>query len=100
MKILIKINAPILTGSISTASSRCGKTRCACKDKEPKLHGPYYRWTGVINGKRTTKTISKEVAHECQKRIDQYKKFKKQIDEIMKNALLHAPWKADLHKMK
>src|SRR6516162_6677073 len=29
----------------------------------------YYRWTGWINGKATTKTISEEIARECQKRI-------------------------------
>jgi len=98
MKIIIEIKDLVLSGSISTVSSRCGKARCACKDKKPKLHGPYYRWTGFINGKRTTKTISLEVAHECQKRIERFKKLKKQIDEILEDALLNAPWEADALK--
>ena len=61
MKKTIELEWPILPGSISTARSRCGKARCACKLRSPRLHGIYYRWTGFIGGKRTTKTVSKEV---------------------------------------
>ncbi len=61
MKKYIEIEWPILPGSISTAESQCGKERCVCKQKRsPQLHGVYYRWTGFIAGKRTTKTVSKE----------------------------------------
>jgi len=88
----IEIDGPILPGSISTAKSQCGKARCACKAKKPRLHGPYYRWTGIVNGKRTTKTLSSETANECRKRIERYKRFKKQIDAIIERALLDAPW--------
>jgi hypothetical protein len=91
-KFKINIDGPILAGSISTAKSTCGKPNCACKGKRPKLHGPFYRWTGVINGKRTTKTISKEEAEECLRRIRNYKKMQEKIDEILKIALENAPW--------
>ena len=61
MKKRIELDWPILPGSISTAMSQCGKDGCGCKKKRsPRLHGTYYRWTGFIDGKRTTKTISKE----------------------------------------
>lgn len=83
MRMIIEIEGPILPGSISTAKSRCGKLNCACKAKEPRLHGTYYRWTGVAAGRRTTKTISKVVAYECKKRIGRYKRFKKQIDLLL-----------------
>src|SRR5262249_20286093 len=42
---------------------------CRCRLDRKYQHGPYYRWTGWINGKPTTKTITEEVARECQKRI-------------------------------
>ncbi len=58
-KITIVAEGPILPGSVSTAKSQCGKPNCACKASPPKLHGTYYRWTGFLKGKRTTKTISK-----------------------------------------
>src|SRR5215471_21047999 len=93
MKKRIAFDWPILPGSISTANSRCGSPGCACKKKKlPRLHGTYYRWTGFIHGKRTTKTISKEQARECKKRIKRFRKLQKEIDAILKQALAVAPW--------
>jgi hypothetical protein len=93
MKKRIELDWPILPGSISTAMSQCGKDGCGCKKKRsPRLHGTYYRWTGFINGKRTTKTISKEVAEECKRRIKNFRKFQKEIDAMLTEALAQPPW--------
>ncbi len=92
-KIKIISDGPILPGSITTARSKCGKSNCACKSMPDKLHGTYYRWTGTIGGTRTTKTISKEIAVECQKRIRNYKKLQQKIRVLIKNGLDIAPWK-------
>jgi len=92
--IILKIQAPLLPGSLSTAKSTCGKPNCACKGRPPKLHGVYYRWTGFLQGKRTTKTLSKEVAQECQRRLRNYRKFRKQVEKILAQALIEAPWKS------
>lgn len=83
---------PLLPGSVSTASSTCGKPNCACKENPPKLHGIYYRWTGTLEGKRTTKTISKETAKECQRRIRNYRRLQCQIEKLLSQALAQAPW--------
>jgi hypothetical protein len=91
-KITISVQGPVLSGSISTAESTCGKPNCACKDDPPKLHGIYYRWTGAIDGKRTTRTISKEMARECERRIENYRALQKKIDDLIEQALLKAPW--------
>lgn len=93
--ILLEITVPLLPGSITTARSTCGKPHCACKSKRPKLHGLYYRWTGFIQGKRTTKTISKQVAKECQRRIKNYRRLQQQIEKLLAQALAHAPWQGD-----
>jgi hypothetical protein len=98
MKIKIEFDGPILSGSISTAQSRCGKEKCVCKAKKPKLHGTYYRWTGIIAGRRTTKTITRELARECEKRIQRYTKLKKQFDLLLEQALQEAPWESDTKK--
>jgi hypothetical protein len=98
MKTKIEVDGQILNGTISTARSRCGKRNCACKSKKPILHGTYYRWTGILGGKRTTKTITQEVANECKKRIRNYQKFKKQIDVMLQKALKEAPWTVDAEK--
>jgi hypothetical protein len=91
--IVLKIATPLLPGSVSTATSTCGKPNCACKAKPPKLHGLYYRWTGFLGGKRTTKTLSKEAARECQRRIKNYRKLQRAIDKLLAQALADAPWK-------
>ena len=91
-KIALPVSLPLLPGSVSTAQSTCGKPNCACKEDPPKLHGTYYRWTGIIEGKRTTKTISKEEASECQKRIRNYRNLQKQVDHIVKQSIKKAPW--------
>jgi hypothetical protein len=93
--IILQVQLPLLPGSVSTASSTCGKPNCACKAKPPKLHGVYYRWTGFLDGKRTTKTLSQDQARECQRRIRNYRRFQKQIEKILATAFAQAPWNTE-----
>ena len=90
--ITIQAKGPILPGSISSTKSQCGKPHCACKTSPAKLHGTYYRWTGFIAGKRTTKTISKQQAEECERRIKNYRALLHKLDQIAEDALVNAPW--------
>ena len=92
MKKTLEFEWPILPGSVSTARSRCGKARCACKLRPPRLHGIYFRWTGFIEGKRTTKTVSKEVAQECLRGIRNYRLLQRNIEKLLRLALANAPW--------
>jgi hypothetical protein len=89
--IALHLTLPLLPGSLSTARSTCGKPNCACKAKPPKLHGPYYRWTGFIQGKRTTKTLTSEQARQCRQRIRNYRALEKQIRQLVRQALQAAP---------
>ena len=91
-KITLHITLPLLPGSLSTARSTCGKPNCACKAKPPKLHGPYYRWTGFLSSKRTTKTLTPAQARECKKRIANYRALEKQVHQLLSQALKQAPW--------
>ena len=91
-KLQLQATLPLLPGSLSTAQGTCGKPNCACKAKPPKLHGPYHRWTGFIEGKRTTKTLSPEQARECKKRIRNYRALEKQVDHVVRHAVQQAPW--------
>lgn len=88
----LRITLPLLPGSLSTARSTCGKPNCACKAKPPKLHGPYYRWTGFLNGKRTTKTLTPEQARQCRLRIGRFRALEKQIQHLVRQAFKEAPW--------
>lgn len=89
-KIKIILNGEILPGSISSSYLRCGRKNCSCQGS--KLHGPYFRWTGFIDNKRTSVTISENVALECLKRIDNYKKLMAKIEKLKIKALANAPW--------
>lgn len=91
-KITINVNGPIMRGHISTATSKCGKANCACNSDPKKLHGPYWRWTGPINGKMTTRRLSEEAAKECQKKIDNYIKLEERIKKLLNEELKNAPW--------
>lgn len=91
-KVKIEIEGPILSGCISTAYAKCGNARCVCRAKEPVLHGPYYRWTGFIEGKRTTRTITKEQAAECERRIANYRRLEAEVERLVADALCQAPW--------
>ena len=77
---------------MSIAYAKCGKPTCRCRQDPEYRHGPYYRWTGWIDGKATTKAISEEIADECQKRIENYKQLQKKIDKAIADALDQAPW--------
>jgi hypothetical protein len=90
----ITLIGPILPGSLSTATSQCGQSYCICHRDPAKLHGPYYRWTGVIDGKRTTKTITKEQYEECKRRIKKYRLFQKKLDRLLAQSIEEAPWLA------
>ena len=92
MKQHLTFEGPILTGSVSTAWSQCGKPNCACKGDPPRLHGPYYRWTGTADGKRTTKTISAESARECERRIKNYRRLQRTVERLAQAAMKSAPW--------
>jgi len=83
---------PILPGSVSTARARCGKQTCKCRDNPTHRHGPYYRWTGIIDEKKTTVTLTQEEAKECARRIQNFRKLQARLATVIKEALETAPW--------
>lgn len=91
-KIRIIVDGPILYGCVSTLKSSCGKPNCACKANPPKLHGPYYQWSGVIKGRITSRKISKDIAEECQRKINNYRKLQKKIKDLLDEELKNVQW--------
>src|ERR1700704_693589 len=91
-KLIIIATGPILSGTISIAHAKCGKATCRGRQDSNYLHGPYYRWTGWVDGKPPTKTGTEEGARGGQKRIENYKDLQKKIDDTVADALDQAPW--------
>jgi hypothetical protein len=81
-----------MNGSISEAYAKCGNKNCRCQTNKKYLHGPYYRWTGFIKGKRTTKTLTETQMKECLIRIKNFKLFQNKIDELINESIKNAPW--------
>ena len=88
----ISFSEPILYGSISTVRIRCGKKKCPCRKDPNKRHGPYFQWTGIIDGKRTTKMISPDILQECLMRIKNYERLVAKLDALKRRAIKNAPW--------
>ena len=59
-----------------------------------KKHGPYWRWSGLINKKRKTIHLSSSQAKECKIRIQRYQKMKKALEKILTEDLKNPPWKS------
>jgi hypothetical protein len=54
---MIKLS-PLCSGTLHERYTTCGKKNCRCQDEEePKLHGPYFIWIRVINGKQVMRTL-------------------------------------------
>ena len=88
----LRLDWPLLPGCISTVHSRCGRARCVCKRRPPKLHGPYYRWTGLVDGKPTTITLSAAEARDCERRIRRFRRLQERLRRWLARAMQHAPW--------
>src|SRR5947209_5574274 len=88
----ITFKLPLLPGSLSPARSTCGKPQCPCHRDPARRHGVYYRWTGLIDGKRTTRTISRTQAQQCRARIKNYRLLQNVIARLLRQALRDAPW--------
>lgn len=83
----IKIELPILNGSLTTATAKCGNTKCRCQRGRKYWHGPYCRWSGTIDGKRTTVTLSQAQAKVVKKAIENYQNLKQQEENLFSESM-------------
>lgn len=83
---------PIINGSVSTAYAKCGQKNCRCHTDPKAMHGPYYRWIGNIDGKKTTRTIDSKLAKECQEWLKNYEKLQKHVAQLIEEAIDSAVW--------
>jgi hypothetical protein len=90
-RISISVEGPILSGSAFLSRLKCGKKSCHCAADPAERH-EVYQWSGNINGKNTTRTLTREMYIECEKRIARYKKFKKLFVAEVNSSLGQAPW--------
>jgi len=91
-KIKLIVDIPILPGNAFISRIKCGKKNCRCYTDVSKRH-KIYQWSGIINGKNTTRTLNKDKYVECKKRIRNYKRLKNEFNKELRKAIEDAPWK-------
>lgn len=89
--IKITVDGPILSGTAFVSWVKCGKKNCRCAVEQGAKH-KVYQWSGNIDGKNTSRALTKEMYLDCKKRIVNYKKFKRQFSSQVNKALKAAPW--------
>lgn len=70
-------------GSLRTIYSRCGRSYCACQTDKKARHGPYILWDRKVNGKLTSKMVSKKMAVQIKKWIENRNKLEDLVLEIL-----------------
>ena len=92
-KMTLDLDWPAMPGSVSQTGGKCGKPNCRCKREADYIHGPYYRWTGKVNGRYTSVILTKEEAEECRRRIKRWRALEKKMALLAKRGISRAPWK-------
>ena len=72
----------VLPGSVVVRRMRCGKSKCACHDGPPTLHGPYIHWTRTAGGKTVTRYLSEEELARYQPWFDNARRLKEIIASL------------------
>ncbi len=73
----------VAPGSLRTIYSKCGRDYCACQTDKKSRHGPYILWDRKVGGKLSSKMVSKEMAVQIKKWIENRNKLEKQVQEIL-----------------
>ncbi|HEV8562619.1 MAG TPA: DUF6788 family protein [Actinophytocola sp.] len=72
----------IAAGTITHRRTRCGKPNCRCHADPPQPHGPYYQWTGKIDGKTVTRRLTATEAARYQEWIDNDRQLRALIRQM------------------
>ena len=70
-------------GTLRTIYSKCGKDYCACQTDKSARHGPYILWDRKVDGKLSSKMVSKAMATQIKRWIENRNKLEKQVQEIL-----------------
>ena len=72
-----------IPGTIRTIYSKCGKKNCACQTDKKARHGPYCLWDRKVNGKLSSKMVTKKMASQIKAWIENRKMLEKSVNEIL-----------------
>lgn len=79
----------MLKGSVSKRLTRCGNSGCHCRAEPPMLHGPYWQWSALVDGKTVTRLIAAEQVPTYQEWIENRRRAEellRQMQEVSSQA--------------
>ncbi len=79
-----------IPGYIRKIYQQCGQPSCKCKKSKKYYHGPYYLWGRRINDRLTSKSIPKKHVKLYTKWINNHKKLKKLVTEMLEVGCIYA----------
>ena len=63
-------------GSITSTSGRCGKPGCRCHQPGQPVHGPNFRLTYKVDGKRVSESLPSPAAiHKAEREVAEFRKL-------------------------
>lgn len=72
----------LLPGSLSVSHLRCGKPSCHCAHRDDPGH-PIWTYTFMVDGKKRTQHVPKEMVEEVQKRVAAGREFQDAVREVL-----------------
>ena len=70
-------------GSLAERYRRCGKPYCHCAKPGDEGHGPSYSLTRSVKGKTVTKIIPKDTVETTKRQIQEYRRFRETVSELV-----------------
>lgn len=72
----------LLPGSLSLSHLCCGKPACHCAERHDPGH-PIWTYTFMVNGRKHTQHVPKEMVEEVQKRVAAGREFQDAVREVL-----------------
>ncbi len=72
----------ISPGSLVVRETSCGKPGCRCQGNPPRLHGPYYQWSRVVDGRTVSRRLSAAEADLYREWIANRRELKRIVTEM------------------
>ena len=70
-------------GTLRFIYTKCGKQNCACQTDEKARHGPYWLWDRKVNGKLSSKMVTKKMADKIKVWIKNRSNLENLVAEIL-----------------
>src|SRR5260370_27431518 len=71
-----------LPGTILRRETRCGRANCRCHADPPQLHGPYWWWTRIVDGKTVTRMLTDELYEDYRALFDDQRRARALLSEL------------------